>query len=55
MRGEGTGRARLEGGGQGGQMGPGEGALPKEGQVCNMVWCVYLEHQIGGELACCQV
>ncbi len=31
------GRANMgEGGGQGGQMGPGEGALPKEGQVCTM-------------------
>ena len=31
------GRANMvEGGVQGGQMGPGEGALPKEGQVCTM-------------------
>ena len=34
--GEGTQEGKDEGGGQGGQIGPGEGALPKEGQLCTM-------------------
>ena len=31
-----TGEGKAEGGGQRGQIGPGEGALPKEGQLCTM-------------------